>query len=48
MMHTVIYKDLMYSSLKQNFNNFTGTLDPLPSYLLKDVHLIIPSFINFL
>lgn len=48
MMHTDIYKDLMYSSLKQNSNNFTGTPDPLPSHLLKVVHLIIPSLVNFL
>lgn len=48
MMHTDIYKDLIYSSLKQNSNNSTETLDPHPSYLLKGVHLIISSFVNFL
>lgn len=48
-MHTDIYKDLIYSFLKQNFNNFTETLDPLPSHLLKVVHLIISSLlVNFL
>lgn len=48
MMHTDIYQVLMYSSLKPNFNNFTGTLDPLPSHFLKVTHLIVPSFLHLM